>query len=835
MDDLIAQYVEQALEARSKRLPLQLDVICAEHPELIPEVERLLRLDDAIDFEPPQDPLVGTVLAGRYELARCIGVGAMGSVYLATDKTLEREVAVKVMQNGLFASKERHERFAREARVLASLKHPNIVTVYDHGLTSQTLHFIVMECLSGVPLSHVLQRAEQANVDGVAIDSRWLSEHFGLDVPGLSYIPQVVFWCQQVAEALVDAHAAGVTHRDVKPTNIFVDESGSAILLDFGIAAKTGDGSLTADGSTIGSPWYMAPEQVGSRSAATELVDVYGLCATLYHLATLRPPYEGDYADVLTQLATRDPVPPGRVRPELSRDLCAVIERGMDRDPSRRYASMKELSADLQALYSQLPVKARPITKVQRAVRSIKRRPAPAIVALVLVLAVAGTIPIVAWYQQEAHARDESQLAEYRAVIGSLAPAIAFEGRFETRPQLDAKERQGYIDQLTRALELRPEDQFVRLLRSGLLLDRGDLQPSLADIVYLAENNESPFMQAFAERYAQVDTAKPGVLGLDLADLPEAQTDTDRVVMGFQLYRRMRYQDADAMLAASDSMHARNIRLGSLSLIGRFMWQQNEDRTMLDQLREEVGKLEQQLGCATARTHYFRGSSHQPLREWSEAARSYSSSRELCPDAFGTNQNLGMVRVELGKYAEARDVLQHARKLRPANLNAATQLCRALAELGEFDAAIAEIDATPRVGLLIEPWHADFVRGYVEALRAMSLFGAGDEQGAAAAEERALDHYTSVLDQLEPNARERKTVNDNIQMLFLEADDAELRVGRLLDRLEASPESALYLGALSVAFKQSGLMKSDPLQQKVAELLSRQAAAQRQRTSVKPK
>jgi len=834
MDDLIAQYVEQALEARSKGLPLQLDVICAEHPELIPEVERLLRLDDAIDFEPPEDPLVGTVLADRYELVRCIGVGAMGSVYLATDKTLEREVAVKVMQNGLFASKERHERFAREARVLASLKHPNIVTVFDHGLTSQTLHFIVMECLSGVPLSHVLQRAEQANVDGIAIDSRWLSEHFGLDVPGLSYIPQVVFWCQQVAEALVDAHAAGVTHRDVKPTNIFVDESGSAILLDFGIAAKTGDGSLTADGSTIGSPWYMAPEQVGSRSAATELVDVYGLCATLYHLATLRPPYEGDYADVLTQLATRDPLPPGRVRPALSRDLCAVIERGMDRDPSRRYASMKELSADLQALYSQLPVKARPITKIGRAVRSIRRRPAPAIVALVLVLAVAGTIPIVNWYQQEAHARDESRLTEYRGVIGGLASAIAFEGSFEIRPQLDATERQGYIDQLTRALELRPGDQFVRLLRSGLLLDRGDLQPSLADIKYLAEHNESPFLRAFADRYAKVDTAKPGVLGLDLAGLPAPETDTDRVVMGFQLYRYKRYSDADDMLAACDNRHARNIRLGSLFVLGRMKWRK-EDRSVLDQLLVEVSKLEEQQGCVTARTHYYRGASHHVLRDWENANAALQLSHELCPDAYGTNFNLGVVRIELDQWAAALEVLQHARKLRPANLNAAQQVSRVFAEMGDFDGAIAAIEAVPVVGLLLEPWHADFHRGYVEALRALSLFGTRDEEAAIEAEARALAYYAAALKKLAPDSRERGRINFNIQMLVLQDGDAESRCAKLLDRLRASPNSHIYLAALSVAFEQSGLMQSESLQQKVVELLSRQAAIARQRSPIKQK
>ncbi len=859
MDDRVEQYVARALEDRAAGRAVDLTMICADHPELIPEVERLLRIDAVIDAPTADgeaatfaDPLTGSVLDDRYELHDCIGIGAMGSVYRATDRTLRRAVAAKLLQNGLFASQSRHERFEREARVLASLRHRHIVDVYDHGRSPEGLHYIVMEHLVGVPLSAILQQAEMDATDshvarpatdaasiGRRLDSGWLRRHFDLEARGLGYLPQVVHWCRQVASALEAAHAAGVMHRDVKPTNIFVDGEGNAILLDFGIAAKAGDGALTAQGSTVGSPWYMAPEQVGSRGELTEQVDVYGLCATLYHLATLRPPYEGDYDDVLRQLATTEPAPPARVRPELSRDLCAVIEKGLERDPRRRYGTMRQLADDLQALTEQLPVRARPISRPTRWLRAVRRRPAPAVAMLLVLLAVAVTIPVVSHAGSVARAEAAAREERYQDGISALAPAMAFEGSFELRPRLDADEREGYLAQLSTILQLRPDDLFARLLRSALLLDRGgrdSVDDSTADIRWIVERHESPFLRAFLRRYEAVDTTRPGVLGLDLDDLPAPQTEADRVVLGFQLYRARKTEAAMQALEPATGVHARNIRLGLLKGRGKAAFFENGDRTLLTRLLVESELLEREQGCATARNLYYRGSALLDLRDYEGAETALALALQLCPAAFGTNFNLAIVRKELGQPDAALDLILAAKRLRPQNLNAVALIAELLAQIGDFDAAVAAIDGMERSGHLVEPWHRDFYRGFIEALRALQLFGEGRFEDALAAETIALDHYRTALAAVAPGTADHRTITQNIELLVLVETTPAQRVEKLAELLRERPTSSAHMQALANAVKNADALVPDPdVRRALAEMLELQAQTLAQRSDTSPK
>src|SRR5690606_29711279 len=179
-----------------------------------------------------------------------------------------------------------------------------------------------------------------------------------------------------VAAGLGAAHAQGVYHRDVKPSNILIPTDLRAVLLDFGIAARAGDPSLTAGETALGTPCYMAPEQAtgGQRSAAT--IDVYGLSATLYHLLTGKAPFDGDAAQVVARLQREDPLPPHVVRPDLPRDLAAIVEKGMAREPRHRYATIRELEADLRAFLAHRPVSARPLSRIARAVRRSRRHPA---------------------------------------------------------------------------------------------------------------------------------------------------------------------------------------------------------------------------------------------------------------------------------------------------------------------------------------------------------------------------------------------------------------------------------------------------------------------------
>lgn len=581
----LEELVERALDMRAAGQVVDFEFLCREDPELAPELRRIVDLDDAVDFVPSEDALVGTRIDGRYVVHRCIGVGAMGAVYAATDLNLNRGVAVKVLQNGLFASQERHERFTREAQVLAALKHPNIVRVYDHGRAEAGLHYIVMEHLRGVPLASVLHQAE---IDGRktsrALDGAWLRQHFDIEIAGLSYIPQVVFWCSQVADALRVAHEAGVTHRDVKPTNIFIDEGGSAILLDFGIAAREGDGTLTAQGSTVGTPWYMAPEQVGGRARVSKRADVYGLAATLYHLATCRPPYEGDYAEVLAQLLHSDPKAPRRVRPELSRDLCAVIERGMERQPRRRYASMSDFADDLRALYRQLPVRARPVGRMARVLRSARRRPGPWVAAVLTILAVLVTIPLAKSWAESERTELDARAGARRALLAGLAPSCAFEGKPSARRLLPRVERERDLAQLTDILAIDGADRFARLLLSALLLDGGDHAASVLELERVCESPPTELQRALMQRYRAMDVDTSSVVELALSDLPVVESDVDRLMLGFQLKRQKRDEEAEAVLAPAQILPARNVRLGVLLVLAHKAFVASEDRSSFEVL-----------------------------------------------------------------------------------------------------------------------------------------------------------------------------------------------------------------------------------------------------------
>jgi serine/threonine protein kinase len=206
------------------------------------------------------------VIAGRYDLDREVGRGGMGAVWLATDTVLGRQVAIKkvgVMPGGATPDLERAE---REARLAARLNHPHVVAVYDL-VTEDESQWLVMEYVEGTTLAGLVQR------DGPLVPD------------------QVSPLAAQAADALAAAHAAGIVHRDVKPSNILVTVDGQVKLSDFGIARAEADASLTQTGLVTGSPAYLSPE-VASGQSATDASDVWSLGATIFHALSGRPPYE---------------------------------------------------------------------------------------------------------------------------------------------------------------------------------------------------------------------------------------------------------------------------------------------------------------------------------------------------------------------------------------------------------------------------------------------------------------------------------------------------------------------------------------------------------------
>ena len=274
--------------------------------------------------------VVGELIAERYELEELVGTGGMSSVYRAHDRLLERDVALKVLHQQFLADGEQVERFRREARAVAQLSHPNIVTVIDRG-EQEGRQYIVFEYVDGENLKALVEREGP------------LPERDAIEL------------ALQVARALGFAHEQGLVHRDVKPQNVLLNDGGDTKVTDFGIARSLDvHGGLTQTGTVMGTSDYIAPEQArGSRVDAQS--DVYSLGAVLYELLTGDVPFKGDNFVAVAMRHINEPPPSVREqRPELSPCVDAVVRRAMAKEPRDRFRSMDELCAELGTCLAQV-------------------------------------------------------------------------------------------------------------------------------------------------------------------------------------------------------------------------------------------------------------------------------------------------------------------------------------------------------------------------------------------------------------------------------------------------------------------------------------------------
>ena len=271
--------------------------------------------------------MVGELIAERYELEEIVGTGGMSSVYRAHDRLLERDVALKVLHEHFGDDGDHVERFRREARAVAQLSHPNIVTVIDRG-EQDGRQFIVFEYVSGENLKSLIEReAPLPERDAVRI-------------------------ALEVARALAFAHEHGLVHRDVKPQNVLLTEHGEAKVTDFGIARSLDRdvrGGLTQTGTVMGTSDYIAPEQARGSKASVG-TDIYSLGVVLYELLTGELPFSGENFVAVAMRHINEPVPSVlERRPDVSPRLDAAIQRAMAKDPRRRFPSMEAFGKELEA------------------------------------------------------------------------------------------------------------------------------------------------------------------------------------------------------------------------------------------------------------------------------------------------------------------------------------------------------------------------------------------------------------------------------------------------------------------------------------------------------
>lgn len=275
--------------------------------------------------EPPPEDFAGRTL-GDFELVRRIGMGGMGQVYLARQKSLKRQVAIKILKAELAANTTALRRFQAEAEAIANITHANIVQVYAIGDT-EGLHYMALEYVDGRNFRDYLEKK------------------------GIPDVPFALNMMQQVASALDRAGELGFVHRDIKPENILLSKKGEVKVTDFGLSRAFGTEAplnLTQSGVTMGTPLYMSPEQVRGQPVDPRS-DLYSFGVTCYHLLAGEPPFRGSTAfDVALQHVQAEPRLLASIRPDLPTDLCSIVHKLMAKNPDDRYQSARELQTDLQ-------------------------------------------------------------------------------------------------------------------------------------------------------------------------------------------------------------------------------------------------------------------------------------------------------------------------------------------------------------------------------------------------------------------------------------------------------------------------------------------------------
>jgi len=651
--------------------------VCRSYPELLPAVRdqwqrmRRLRADLSALFPPsestPRQRPDWTVLPEipGHEVEAAIGRGGMGIVFRARHVRLNRPVAVKMLLAGAYAEPHERGRFQREAEAVARLRHPNVVQVHETGEADGRPYF-TMELVDGGSLAQEVAGTPQSVLPAAELVAT-------------------------LAQAIQAAHTCGIIHRDLKPGNVLLTPDGTPKISDFGLARRLGgESELTRTGNALGTPSYMAPEQVEGKSGSVgTATDVYALGAILYELLTGRPPFKGESAEeTLRQVVSQEPVSPTRLNAKVPRDLETICLKCLHKTASRRYSSAHELAADLHRYLDGAPIRARRVGTSERALKWARRRPAAALLIAALLVVLVAAVGTGFWFRQ--------QETDRRA----------------DKEQREAKARDAILTALRRADDFRREERWQEALEI--------LEGATA---HVTEANSPPLEQSLHNAQSDFHIAKDLEIARESYPLSPEGTLDDRqraseflrmfVEAGFSLDDDAKAVAArisnsairDQLVAALDDRAVVAFRLDDMPLVKRFLMiakLADRESPWRERFRDSSiwGKSNQlQELAATAFISSPPPTEHQLallallLNSSGANEQSVDLLGEACrrqPRNFWVHREMGFMLARIARYREATGYFRAALSLRPENSAAHEGLGHCFARLGQSDDAISE-------------------------------------------------------------------------------------------------------------------------------------------------